>query len=456
MQNSESSVYTSSVFLAGKGNTCLGKSFFWASICCLLMFFFWGCIPSMQVRQAVRKSTVFNRHFTGFILMDLSRQKIVYQQNSDKYFVPASNTKLLTFYTALKILGDSIPALKYALQNDTMYFWGTGDPSFLHPDFVTTVAYDFLKNCTQPLVYLTTPLKIQSLGTGWAWDDYNDYYSVEKAAMPMYGNIMRFRASTEIWQVRPPFFKNYWVEKPRLDGVLPTIKAPFVRDPISNLFTWSGSATNGSQDVPFRYTEPLLTQMLTDTLHKPIRLQTYRPLVATGSLYSLPVDSVYKRLLQESDNFLAEQLLLLCASRFSDTLSTEKMIAYASQNLLTDLPDKPVWKDGSGLSRYNLCTPRSMSKLLQKIYTSLPQERLFSVLPIGGKAGTIKNAYASEPPFVFAKTGSLSNVHCLSGYVRTHTGKVMLFSFMHNNYTVSSKELKLEMDKVLRLIQREY
>ncbi len=400
------------------------------------------------------------------MLYNQAKQKTVFEQNSDKYFTPASNTKLFTFYTSLKILGDSVPALKYVSSGDSLYFWGTGDPSFLHPDLITTPGggknsrvYDFLRNRPEKLIYVASPAKLTAFGPGWGWDDYNDYYSAERAPMPVYGNTIRLKAkTTTTWEVQPRFFQSYFVEKPLLQRLLPPSTAIFQRDPVSNLFTFDTSQfkKEATYDLPFRYSEQLLAEILTDTLHKAVQMTAFKPAKPAQTLYSSRTDSLYKKLMQESDNFIAEQLLLLCASQFSDTLLTENSIAYATKTLLSDLPDAPVWVDGSGLSRYNLFTPRSIVKLLQKIYATVPQDRLFSILPAGGQSGTIQNFYKADRPYVFAKTGSLSNVHCLSGYVVTKKRNIMLFSFMHNNYVRPSSEIKAGMEKVLKLIWEKY
>ena len=91
-----------------------------------------GKIRKRKIRKLFKHSAIVNDHFTGFALYDIDSKKMIYELNSDKYFTPASNTKLFTFYTCLKMLGDSIPALKYVNRNDSLIFWGTGDPAFLH------------------------------------------------------------------------------------------------------------------------------------------------------------------------------------------------------------------------------------------------------------------------------------------------------------------------------------
>jgi D-alanyl-D-alanine carboxypeptidase/D-alanyl-D-alanine-endopeptidase (penicillin-binding protein 4) len=102
-------------------------------------------------------------------------------------------------------------------------------------------------------------------------------------------------------------------------------------------------------------------------------------------------------------------------------------------------------------------TPRSIVKILEKIHSELPEENVFGIFPSGGVSGTIKNWYAGENgPYVFAKTGTLSGKHCLSGYLKTKKGKTLIFSFMHNNFKGSSAPLKREMEKVLKRIYEEY
>ncbi len=414
-----------------------------------------ACGPIARVKKAVRHSVVFRQDFTGFALYDPQKGRMLYEQNADHYFVPASNTKLFTYYTALKILGDSIPALKYAIRNDTLFFRGTGEPSLLHPDLHCTATFDFLRQRPEKLVYVSEKLPLAHFGPGWAWDDYNDYYSAEKSALPVYGNIVRFRLDRSgRLHVSPAYFR----QRLTTDTVAVPPCADIKRDLEKNRFVYRYYPARKpfTQDVPFRYSPELAVQLLADTLQKPVSLLPFAPLPGSQVLYQASADSLYRWFMQESDNFIAEHLLLLCSAKLFDSLHTESAIAYAKAELLADLPDPPIWVDGSGLSRYNLFTPRTIIALLRKLHQTLPQERLFATMPIGGKAGTIKNWYKAETPFVFAKTGSMSNVHCLSGYVLTKTGRVLLFSFMHNNFTVPNSKLKKEMDKVLRILYEKY
>jgi D-alanyl-D-alanine carboxypeptidase/D-alanyl-D-alanine-endopeptidase (penicillin-binding protein 4) len=173
-------------------------------------------------------------------------------------------------------------------------------------------------------------------------------------------------------------------------------------------------------------------------------------------LKSVPIDSLLRVMMHDSDNFIAEQLLLQCASVISDTLRPEIAIAYVKKNFLSDLPDPPQWVDGSGLSRYNLFTPRSIVKLWEKIYLEVPRQRLFPLLATGGKSGTIKNAYKSEKPYVYGKTGTLSNNHTLSGYILTRNGRLLIFSMMNNNYLVPTSEVRKRMEKILSTIHDRY
>jgi D-alanyl-D-alanine carboxypeptidase/D-alanyl-D-alanine-endopeptidase (penicillin-binding protein 4) len=146
----------------------------------------------------------------------------------------------------------------------------------------------------------------------------------------------------------------------------------------------------------------------------------------------------------------------MCSDVLSDSLQPEIAIRYVKENFLSDLQDEPIWVDGSGLSRFNLFTPRSIIQLWLKINAIVPRERLFALLAAGGKSGTIKNWYKGDKPYIFGKTGSLSNNHSLSGFLVTKSGKTLMFSFMSNNFVTPSSKVRTNMEDVLKMIYERY
>ena len=394
---------------------------------------------------------MFQDH-TGFMLYDPSEKKTIYQYNASKYFTPASNTKIFTLYASLKILKDSIPALRYEVINDTLFLWGTGDPSFMyHNVFDNGKTYHFLKSRNTPVCFSASNFQTTNFGAGWAWDDYNDYYSAERSPLPIYGNVFSVESNGLDIVIRPPYFTKH------LSIGQVELKAKLVRNIDNNGFKFYPSQSSTLEaDIPFKV-DPLLTsELITDTLKREVR-HLDRPMSKEArTLYSIPSDSLYRVMMQDSDNFVAEQLLLVCAGVLSDTLQPEIAIRHTVNNFLNDLPDKPIWVDGSGLSRYNLFTPRSIVRLWEKIYELVPRERLFKLLATGGKSGTIRNWYKADRPYIFGKTGSLSNNHSLSGYLVTRSGKTLIFSFMNSNFTVSGAEVRGNMQNILNSIYETY
>ncbi|HCO82666.1 MAG TPA: D-alanyl-D-alanine carboxypeptidase, partial [Arenibacter sp.] len=98
-----------------------------------------------SIDQQISSQTT-NNYFQGLLIYDPAKKDTLYSLNSQKYFTPASNTKIITLYTSLKTLPEKIPALKYIAKNDTLYMEGTGDPSLLHPYFGDSTAIKFAKN----------------------------------------------------------------------------------------------------------------------------------------------------------------------------------------------------------------------------------------------------------------------------------------------------------------------
>lgn len=415
-----------------------------------------GCSPFSRpvLRKKIKSIEESLQDHTGFMLYDLNKNKTIFDYNAAKYFTPASNTKIFTFFASLKILGDSVPALRYITSGDSLIFWGTGDPSLLYKEvFNNYRVYDFLKNTDRQLYFSSANFHTSNLGAGWAWDDYSDYYSAERSPFPVYGNLFTIKLCNDSPYVYPAFFSKYYSRGEQRE------RNQFKREVHSNDFKFHPgkrkTATN-EWDIPIRIDRDIIVELLSDTLHKTVYPVNRHLSGATHTLYSIPADSLYRVMMQESDNFIAEQLLLICAGMLSDTLQPEISIKYVKDNFLNDLPDKPVWVDGSGLSRYNLFTPRSVVKLWEKIYAIVPPERLFSLLATGGKNGTVKNWYKADKPYIFGKTGSLSNNHNLSGYLVTKSGKTLIFSFMNNNFVTSTNIVRTNMQEILAMIYEHY
>lgn len=386
-------------------------------------------------KRTFQKSKVFDQNFTGFSLVDLENNKVIFEKNSNKYFQPASNNKLFTLYAGLKTIGDLVPALKYIKKGDSLVFWGTGDPSLLHPDLPKSNVIDFLKNRPEKL-YFSSSNEVQNrFGSGWMLEDYNEYYQAEMTAFPIFGNCIRFTKTENQIKASPQTALLCVVEGDRGNQI--------IRNKNENCFQFFNKNNvdkSFQQDVPFINSNELTTNLLKGEINRTV-IQIFEPISANfQTIYSIKSDSLYKRMLLVSDNMIAEQIILLSSK--SDTLDTAKSIANILKTHLSDLPDKPRWVDGSGLSRYNLTTPRSLVHLLKKIYSEIPKERLYDIMP-------------SKTEGIYAKSGSYSNNYNLCGYLIGKSGKTYAFSFMNNNFMKPTKEIRIEVDRILKDIQKE-
>ncbi len=423
-------------------------------ICLALNVCYAGGIRKRKIKKLFKHSVIFNTHFTGFALYDIDKQQSVYELNADHYFTPASNAKLFTFYTCLKMLPDSVPALKYSIRNDSLLFWGTGDPSFLHTELKGTNAYNFLKQSSKKLFFCPGQYQNDIYGAGWAWDDYNDYYEAEINELPIENNLVTIYADTnKQLQTIPAYFSRFLTTDSSYCPTNYRLKRNFLSNIIISPATPAPAHFN--QEVPWKTSNELIVQLLQDTLKKSVGLLNIKLPADAKVIYNTNTDTVYRHMLQTSDNFIAEQLLLVCSSVKFNYLNADSVRQYAIRNYLNDLPDKPQWADGSGLSRLNLFTPRSIIALLNKIRSQVNNDELLhSMLSAGGVSGTLRSAYKIDngQPFVWGKTGSLSNNYNQSGYLITRKGRRLAYCFMNNNYVDSTRSVRDEMARVITYI----
>ncbi len=398
----------------------------------------------------------FKNSFHGLCVYDMENKKYLYRNNDEKYFTPASTTKLFTLFAAVKLLPKKVPALYYTLRKDSLIFWGAADGSLLYDNFTDSTAIKFLRGRKEKLYFSASNFDDERFGDGWTWDDYLYDYSPEKSALPIYGNLATFKVSNEgnTMEVEPPYFADQTKKDP-------AAKTPVFRKYERNDFTYR--MKNGTYSLPFKTSAELSAYLLGGAVKKEIKVIDYPLPADVKTLEGVNLDDLLKKMLEESDNFLAEHLLLASSGRIAEnnySMSAPKVIKHLLNLDLADLPQAPNWVDGSGLSRANLMTPQDMVVLLTKIYKTFDKEkggekRLFSLLPMPGE-GTLKSTVGMYPFTLYAKTGTLSNNHNLCGYIVTKSGKKIAFSFMNNHYTVQNSDIKKEMGKILTDLYNKY
>jgi serine-type D-Ala-D-Ala carboxypeptidase/endopeptidase (penicillin-binding protein 4) len=430
-------------------------------------FIFTGCSVEKQIsrsatRLVLKDSSLTTAH-VGISIYEPAANKFWFNYQSDHYFVPASNTKIPTCYAAMKYLGDSLSGI-VKVENDTaIFFFPTGDPTLLHPDFKQQPVITFFQSTNKNIYTSDTKWKERALGSGWSWNDYNENYMAERSPMPVYGNLVKWvqdnSGSTVSVYTVPEV--NWKVDfNPR------TANSFSVRRDLSqNSYAIStGKEKYKEQSVPF-VTDGIQStlELLVDTVHKSIGViaersfQNILPSRVTEfvKIKTQPTDSVLKPMMHRSDNFFAEQSLLMVSNELLGVMSDERIIDTLLKTDFKDLPQKPRWVDGSGLSRYNLFTPQDFVSILNKMKNEFGMERIKLILPTGNE-GTLSNYYKAENGYLFGKTGSLSGVVALSGFLYTKKNKLVIFSVLVNNHNVSASAVRRAVEKFIEGIREDY
>lgn len=400
----------------------------------------------IQLESALGETSFFSGHMTGFMLFDLDSQRVLYEKNSHLRFIPASTTKLFTLFASLVVLGDSTQTLRYVSDGKTIRIWGSGDPSWHYKRFPSPGIAALIEPYDQ-VVFSDANMVSPAFGYGWQWDDYYFDYSAERTSLPIYGNLVQVKKTGNAPTVYPSVFQP---------NVFPTTRTirELERDFHSNKFYYNPNNFRAKEEfIPFIYSPELFIKLATDATGKTWTYQPDSLPQQHETLRGAPLFPILKEMMLESDNFLAEQLMLMVSDRLFQRLDTERAIAYLLKTYLYDLPDKPQWVDGSGLSRHDLMTPRTLVALFEQIYRMMPDTQLFEILPTGGVTGTLENSYKAPEPYIFAKTGTMSNNHNLVGLIKTKTGKHYCFAFMNSNYPYKASEVRKEMEKVLAMIR---
>ena len=140
-----------------------------ASLYCLILLS--GCftqrIQKVATETLLEDSALAHAH-VGISVYDPATGKYIYNYQADKYFIPASNTKIFSCYASLRYLPDSLPGIRFRVEDSALYIFPTGDPTFLHRDFAKHPVADFLKNSDRKIFITAQDWNAEPFGMGWS------------------------------------------------------------------------------------------------------------------------------------------------------------------------------------------------------------------------------------------------------------------------------------------------
>jgi D-alanyl-D-alanine carboxypeptidase/D-alanyl-D-alanine-endopeptidase (penicillin-binding protein 4) len=406
--------------------------------------------------KLLQKEGIKHAH-VGILVYDADQKRDLYAFQSDKYFVPASNTKLVSLYAGMSTLGDSLPTFQYRVEDTAIFIQPSGDPTFLHPDYADQPAFQWLRSRRKPVYINSSNWKEKPFGFGWTWDDYTATYMAERSPMPIYGNLIKWTQVNQKGQADGAFvYSEPEVNWPVQFKASKAKNFDVDRARQANVFTIQESnEALRSVEIPF-YTNGTTAaiELLRDTLSQWVD-QDPTTKSYTGVRYNRPVDSMYRLMMHVSDNMFAEQTLLLAAQQKLGYQNTEAIIDTLLATSLKGFPQKPNWVDGSGLSRYNLFSPADFVWLLQKMRSEFDWNRLTTILASGNE-GTLRNYYTTLNGKLYAKTGTLSGQVALSGFLRTQKGKLLIFSVLVNNHQTTAPTVRKAVESLILDLYRRY
>ena len=451
-------------------------------------------------RLAARLDSVFagadfSRAAWGVVVQSLANGEVLYRRDAGRLFMPASNQKILTGAVALARLG---PAFRWVTpvlaagprHGDTLsgdlVVSGRGDPTIsLHAaggddplgplrPWADSVRARGIRVVDGAVVGEGTWFRGPALGQGWMWDDLADSYSAPVGALEFNegfavleatpgarsGDSVRLRLLPSSAPLR---LVSTATTAPADSGVN-TLRATraLAGDSVSVWGRLSAAHAPARFEISVRDPAAYFAAALAQALREAGIVVTLRPrgrpsAADTLFTWSSPrLDSTLKLLAKPSQNQIAEALLRTIGAVARGTASMDSGRAALRETLrgwgVSD--DAYVYADASGLSRYDYVAPEAIAAVLAGIARDSSFAAFYDALPVAGVDGTLEDRMrgTAAQGNARAKTGSISNVRTLSGYVTTRDGERLLFVLMANHFTAPGRTATTAQDRVVALL----
>jgi D-alanyl-D-alanine carboxypeptidase/D-alanyl-D-alanine-endopeptidase (penicillin-binding protein 4) len=391
----------------------------------------------------------------GMRVVSLETGKLLFERNSEKSLMPASNMKIVTCSAALALLGPGFVYTTgvYSVGED-LILKGSGDPSLDFARLQKLAAAVKAAGVTElkgKLLYDATVFDAEALGEGWQWDDEEFYYSAQVSGLSCDENvavvIVKPGAVGEAPLIETtPYFR---VENKAVTTNGKEQALSVSRKRGQNIVVVTGKLGDKADakhtaltiEDPARFTALRFAEALRGagvSMPETVVLEAGKlpkEAVALTASSSAPLSKLAADFMKPSDNLFGECFLKTLGAIKGKTGSAAEGAKVVREWLKSrSIPTTGFYQaDGSGLSRMNLVT----AQLLMGILRDRAGDSNFrAAMPIGGVDGTLKNRFKKTPAQnnVRAKTGTLTGASSLSGYVTTKAGERLAFSILMNHY----------------------
>jgi serine-type D-Ala-D-Ala carboxypeptidase/endopeptidase (penicillin-binding protein 4) len=448
----------------------------------------------------------------GALVIDAQTGETLYQRNAEKFFVPASNMKLLTTAFALATLGSDyrfrttaetrgVISADGTLSGDVALV-GRGDPNLSNRRFPFQDKEEFdgvperalseiadaivargVKAISGDIVGDDSYFPAERYPSGWEIDDMVWEYGAAISAIVVNDNTVKLtltpgsNAGDTVQADVSPVTPDFFVENHVVTSIAEA-KADLrlSRDPGSRVVAVTGTLparhaprilTLAVED-PARHAAALLKNLLerrgvavggvARAVHDRVNLPDPPRILAEHT--SVPIGESVKLVNKISQN-LHTEMYLRTAARQTCAWKTPEELLNVPKNFYAQagiVEGDVVQADGSGLSRHDLVTPRALAAVLQYAQKEPWFDAYYASLPIAGVDGTLEDRMKNTAAVgrIHAKSGSLEHVRTRSGYAETASGQRLIFSFMGNNQAGKNHEASDILDSLCIAVVEEW
>ncbi|MEG4210223.1 D-alanyl-D-alanine carboxypeptidase/D-alanyl-D-alanine-endopeptidase [Microcoleus sp. S13_B4] len=437
--------------------------------------------------DAIANRPEFSRSRWGILIQPLSSTTTLYSRDAQKYFIPASNVKLLTTAAALQKLGADfrIKTSVYSGENGSLYVAGRGDPSIAEPQLKSLAQQLKQRGITQvnELIGDDSYFQGSAVNPNWEWEDAQAGYGAPINSLIFNQNAIDLLLSPQdLGQplkvtFAEPKLANQWQIQNNSVTVAQSesefievgreFDRPIIR--VSGQLKVGGepesayvAVVNPANNFLQQFQQVLAAEGI--PVKQALVASNYRNLnQELATVESPPLAELVRETNRESNNLYAEVLLRLLG-KLTDKMpqqeeDTREMGLKELKTVLTQLgvnPNSYILADGSGLSRHNLISPEALVQTLRFMANSPAASIYRASLPIAGENGTLKNRFNNTPNRVIlqAKTGTLSGVSALSGYIEVPNYEPLVFSIIVNQSDLSAAKMRSATDEIVLLLNR--